>query len=538
MNLWAKRIGQLTLLAVALFFLSCEDETSILGFKNPNEKFDIRYVDIPVTSSTMLIDSVRSSNYYVSNDLNRWLVGQYEDPEFGTITASAYTQFLPTNYPSTNKAHRDTTYYIVDSITLKLNFDWYAYGADDGPESNLGMLQKINIHELTQQLSVSTSTSVNNNTGGQQIPTETIYNRANEYFTNTVIGYDPAVVGSREYYVNLKEWDFQANSSSDLDSSLTIKLNLEFGQRLFDLALTDTIAFRTGSTFVTKFPGLAFIPELNDKIVGFDPRLDSSKIQIYYRTMHTGPDTLIAKSQVNFRFSNLVSYNKISADRSSSDLSFLSAKYQPDEDGETRYIQSATGVVVKLDFSKFLEFADTIERLAINSAELKINNINIASDYHNLPPKNLVVKVLKSNNRFKELTYPGRGSAYTEDITNLNAFNGYVSFDSRNTLSYNALPADSTLNILNDGGSFFTLSYSNDDNWYRGSANLFFQQFFNNKDDESISQFTSVALYPYEPSLSPTLPFGRHIYGKTINRVSFDKDDIVLRIYYTVPVSN
>jgi len=165
MNLWAKRIGQLTLLAVALFFLSCEDETSILGFKNPNEKFDIRYVDIPVTSSTLLIDSVRSSNYYVTNDLNRWLVGLYEDPEFGTITASAYTQFTPTNYPNTYKKHRDTTYYIVDSVKLRINFDWYAYGVDDGAESNLGLLQKLNIHELTEQLSVSASTTINNNTG-------------------------------------------------------------------------------------------------------------------------------------------------------------------------------------------------------------------------------------------------------------------------------------------------------------------------------------------------------------------------------------
>lgn len=538
MNLWAKRIGQLTLLAVALFFLSCEDETSILGFKNPNEKFDIRYVDIPVTSSTLLIDSVRSSNYYVTNDLNRWLVGLYEDPEFGTITASAYTQFTPTNYPNTYKKHRDTTYYIVDSVKLRINFDWYAYGVDDGAESNLGLLQKLNIHELTEQLSVSASTTINNNTGGQQVPTETIYNRAREYFTSTVTSYNPTKIGSREYNVNLKEWDFQANSSAKLDSSLTIKLDSDFGQRLFELAVTDTVAFRTSSTFVTKFPGLAIIPEISDKIVGFDPRSDSSRIQIYYRTIHKATDTLISHNKLIFRFSNLVSYNKVSTDRSSTDLSFLTTKYEPNEDGETRYIQSATGVVVKLDFSKFLEFADTIERLAINSAELKINNVNIASDYHHLPPKNLVVKVLKPNNRFKELTYPGRGGLYNEDITTLNSFNGYVSFDSRNTLYYNALPADSTLNIINDGGSFFTLSYSKDDKWYRGTANLFFQQFFNNKADESASSFATVALYPYEPTQSSSLSFGRHIYGKTINRVTFDKDDIVLRIYYTVPVSN
>ena len=40
MNLWAKRIGQLAVLPVALFFFSCEDEAGVLGYKNPNPKFE------------------------------------------------------------------------------------------------------------------------------------------------------------------------------------------------------------------------------------------------------------------------------------------------------------------------------------------------------------------------------------------------------------------------------------------------------------------------------------------------------------------
>ena len=37
MNLWANRVGQLASLLVALFFFSCEDEASVLGFKNQNQ---------------------------------------------------------------------------------------------------------------------------------------------------------------------------------------------------------------------------------------------------------------------------------------------------------------------------------------------------------------------------------------------------------------------------------------------------------------------------------------------------------------------
>ena len=59
MNLWVSRVGQLAMLAVALFFFSCEDETSILGFKNPNSKFRASYVEIPIESSVLLRDSLR-----------------------------------------------------------------------------------------------------------------------------------------------------------------------------------------------------------------------------------------------------------------------------------------------------------------------------------------------------------------------------------------------------------------------------------------------------------------------------------------------
>jgi hypothetical protein len=87
MNLWASRIGQLTTLAVALFFFSCEDETSTLGYKNPNSKFKVSYVEIPIESSVLLRDSVRTTNFTYSGEPNKFLVGSYTDPVFGKITA-------------------------------------------------------------------------------------------------------------------------------------------------------------------------------------------------------------------------------------------------------------------------------------------------------------------------------------------------------------------------------------------------------------------------------------------------------------------
>src|SRR5688500_14589768 len=96
MNLWVNRIqGQLTVLAVALFFFSCEDEASRLGYPNPNSKFDLKTIDIPVSSSILLLDSIRTSNYDAVNDVNRFLVGRYNDSRFGDIASATFAELLP-----------------------------------------------------------------------------------------------------------------------------------------------------------------------------------------------------------------------------------------------------------------------------------------------------------------------------------------------------------------------------------------------------------------------------------------------------------
>jgi len=96
MNLWARPLGQLAMLAVALFFFSCEDESSTLGYKNPNSKFKVSYVEIPIESSVLLRDSLRTSNYSYSGEPNRFLVGSYIDDVFGQISAAAFTQYYTT----------------------------------------------------------------------------------------------------------------------------------------------------------------------------------------------------------------------------------------------------------------------------------------------------------------------------------------------------------------------------------------------------------------------------------------------------------
>src|SRR6187397_3223731 len=142
MNLWANRVVQLASLLVALFFFSCEDEASVLGFKNQNQKFEASYIEIPIESSVLLLDSQRTSNFVLlQNETNRFLIGQYTDDKFGAVAANAYTQFF-TN--SGAKLPADVTY---DSVSLQIILDFYNYGSADALSS-----QTVSVYELDEEL--------------------------------------------------------------------------------------------------------------------------------------------------------------------------------------------------------------------------------------------------------------------------------------------------------------------------------------------------------------------------------------------------
>lgn len=533
MNSWVKRIGQLAVLAVALFFLSCQDETSLLGYKNPTSKFKLSFIDLPVESSILLLDSVRTSNYNESSDVNRWLVGKYTDPKFGEISATTLAEFFPLMGIIDSIKNTDGTWTkeppVFDSISMLIRHDFYAYGA------NGNTYQEIGIHELSQRLVSGFNVTATTNTGGQQKPQTSTYPFPQIYFNNSINPYEVTEIGSTGFNADLNKYNEEIiETGASVDPIWShVTLDAAFGQRLFDYGLSKPDSFRIRSSFSKSFKGLALVPKQGDKVIGFSPEDDSTKIELHY---HNSKDTL----KVVFTFNGLVSYSKITNDRTTSNLAGLTNFFEPtDLAQDLRYIQAGTGVVTKIDFSEFNKFADsdTISRMAINSAEFVIKNIE--DPQHFIPPQSLIVKLLKANNRPKKLSYPGKSSAYQKDRADLNAYNDFVNFniESRSNFYSAKLPFDSTLNIVNDLGTFFSLNYSKDNKSYKGTGALFFQQLF--LKEEGQTRFTQAILYPYAPKRIASDPaLGRNTYGRTLNRVAFHKDNLVLRIYYTVPTAN
>lgn len=478
MNLWAKRIGQLAALPVALFF-SCEDEANLLGYKNPNQKFNASYVEIPIESSVLLLDSQRTSNYIFENETNRLLIGQYDDDKLGPVSANAYTQYY------TNTTAKLTTDAVYDSVSLQLRLDFYSYGSKDSTTS-----QTVSVYELDEVLQ---------------------YTNRRYYFNTSQVLTKPSPLGTKSFTVNPVKMQEFIQDRTDTVLTVNVPLDAAFGQKLFSEAMDyatnpDDTTLITFNQFTEIFKGISIKSDNGDKIVGISPL---SAIRVHYHK-----DT--ARASLEFPFVLVTNFNEIKTDFASGDLAGLTQSSQdffPPSD--LRYIQSGTGVYTKLDFSKFFEFCDTVPNVIITSAHLSIGSV-VESDLS--PPSNLVLRILQENNELKKV----KNEKDTLDIGLYNprfpAHTGTLSVDNGSVVE-----SDLAMYVVGDQSPY--LSYSSDKKSFDGNYALFFQQLSIAR--ENLPRFRYFVLYPSSPAPNT----------KSVNRVVFPKDNIKLKVYYTKPTT-
>jgi hypothetical protein len=481
MNLSAKSVGQLLMLAVVLFFFSCKDETSAIGYPNPQSKFNVSYIEIPIESSVLLMDSLRTSN--ASGETNRLLVGKYHDDKFGDVTATAFSQYFTA---STSKTYLTSTA-VFDSVSIRLRFDFYTYGNKAITEQN------ISIYEIDKDLMLDSLAYY--------------FNRS-----NTTI--KPGLLGSKSFTKDPAEFKSYIDAQKDTTFTVSIPLENSFGERLFasatkyrDSQTPADSAFARYSEFIKEFKGIAIVPNSGDKIFGFTPLSTASRIILHYHDAENDSLTL------SLLLSSTASYSKITTERGGTDLAGLTSYHTDYSPNSLRYIQSGTGILTKLDFKKFFEFADTIPNLLINSAEISISGTEPSTTYD--PITSLNLKVLKDNNRLRFIAGTTDTLNLISDLTLLGSFKGYLGYPGSGGTPFTASGADrSDLHIVKSSTS----------DSYSGFMTLFLQQLFLQK---STNRYQYFALYPESP------PF-----GKSVNRLAFDKNNIRLKIYYTTPTAN
>jgi hypothetical protein len=499
MNLWVKRTWQLALIAVALFFQSCKDDVT-LGYRNPKDKFNVKYVEIPLESSVYLIDSIRTSNF--PGEFGRLLVGKYSDPVFGTVTANGFMEISPYN-STLGIAEADLPTIDFDSVRLDMRYDFYSYGT--GGTSD----ETFNVHLLSESLMDSDSSGWASNR---------FFSKKND------VDYDPDPIGTKTVSISGSQFktEFDKGASGMDNRLLSIRLDDSFGELLLARAKAGGEDYTKQEKFNTFVKGLAVIPgDANQKVIGFDHvnglRSDTvqSRVVVFF---HLPADTTYRTLSFNL---NYRSYTNLETERTG-DLSDIPGFYTPDPtSGDLRYSQTGTGVVTRIDFSNFYAFADATEQIIINSAELAITGYESPGSLY--PINNFTVIMLDSieNIRYRNTRY--RYQVITNNEGDTIQFIPYIH-------PYDQQIINSHRSLINDGGGFMTgfsdgaaaLSLRRDGEKFSGYMTLLAQQFYHSTE----FRYRYFGLFPTDPP-----------NGKSINRLVFHKNNLLLKIYYTTPIN-
>jgi len=488
MNLWARTSRQLAVLAVALFFFSCEDETSLLGFKNPNDKFHVRYVDIPLNvSSVTAIDSMITDLRTIVDPngqtrvVDGLVVGQYQDPQVGKITAQSFI----TIFPTINNALQTTAVY--DSVTVQFRLNGYGYGFSGSQQKT------IKIHELTGD-------------------TLTVYN-GNRYYANSPAPqYSAEPLGEAVISVQYDSLLKQSALSSTQQDTLLIKGKLtdEYGARLFEAVRAGFASSAEYNTFRSKIKGLALLPGEEPGALGFTVAGSSGQFSRVILHYHTLTDAGAVDDTLTRTFgTELSSFTKIDADRTGTELAGIVPYQNIDPLSGLRYVQSGAAVITKLDLTPFYAFADTVDNILINSAELVIEDVSGSAGYE--PHSALMLRLMNSTN---DQFLNNRIAADREQGAM------YYVLSSSNEPYYFAAAEAAPVPVP------ASLVYNDENNSFSGFMTNFAQSLFVNKvrDDGSVNEnrLKHLALFPVSPPAQ-----------RSTSRTIFSKEKVSLRIFYT-----
>jgi len=273
-------------------------------------------------TKTFFTDTITLTAFTVKDDsitsdertLN--LLGSYIDPIFGLSTASFLTQFRAPSTPLF-----DTSFH-ADSLVLYLKYNSY-YG-------NIFTPQNIVVYELTSPIYIE----------------DTIYSNKNvsQFYNNSI------EIANKTFIPNPN------------DDSLAIKLSYSLANKIFKTQ---------GANFSDNFKGLyikATDVSSGGAILYFDLLSSKTKLTLYYKN---STETLNYSFVVN---SSCARFNLFNHDYTNA--VFNSHLNDTINEDNVVYIQSMAGVKVKVKFPYIQNLKTLLGTIAINKAELIINDVS------------------------------------------------------------------------------------------------------------------------------------------------------------------
>jgi len=347
-NKYLKKEAYLLLPVLSLFsLLSCQ--------KQPNLKFGQDYIGDNGSANIVLVDTatVELSTVVVDSSATAGTgylqVGSYNDAYFGNIYSRAFLQVgLPGSFP---KIDQFSGY---DSIGLVL---LYKKGSPFYGDTTVTMTYKVNqvseLYELNE---------ARNQRG---------------FFSNSTLNIDPIPLGASSFRL-FPSIPYANQGSGD---SVKIRLDQALGKKMFNMIFNNSDSIKKSQNFLNWFHGLCISPDTTHGkgvIYGFS---DSVLMRIYYHDV--GATTSLKTidfgiTNKGFQFNNIIT-NRAGSRLDKLDTATLAVQTPPATPSDRLfgggYIQSITGLNVKLTFPYLNGIAHRQDYLSVIRAQLSVKPI-------------------------------------------------------------------------------------------------------------------------------------------------------------------
>lgn len=326
------------LISILISFFACTEPTLIGADLLEEDQANLNFRnDLPIDAKTILGDPVPTFNRFQALQLNHFLLGELEDENFGTSTASIYTQLSK----GTGSPDSDI---LVDSLILSIPYDSLGvYGDFSKPF-------EVEIFRLSEAMDIQSD-----------------YNSDQVFATEMMPIGSATVVPSFDSVQIINYSNGTANTTFE-QPHLRIPLNLEFAE----LLATDSSIYISDTTFQNFLPGLYIKPAAaSNGIIPLRFGGDISRLTLYYSAKVRG-----IKNE--YRFPLLFGQARVNHFEHQYEGTAAATTLDLDNT-DLIYLQSMAGLNMEVGFPDL----SSLTNIVINRAELEFT---VASDIDSIFP--------------------------------------------------------------------------------------------------------------------------------------------------------
>lgn len=353
----------LSLFATTVSFYSCDKDMSV-SLDNSKDNLGVVVLDsMTINTSTYQLLDLPSAG------TGSLLVGKSIQPKSGSVTSSSYfrvqLQTLTNDIPSNA---------VFDSVNLVVrpSLNTYYYG-------DTTKMQRIAVHRVTEEI---VPKDITNSIDQYNTP---IYVTGSTIFNDQKFNYDATPLGDQSFLPRIRSID-----------SISIKLDQNFGQEIYDMVKANDYNVTTNESFQQYLKGLVLVPgSQNTTLLGLN---DTLQVNINYSYM--GADGFMKKGAkvITSSVNKAYQYNNIEYDRTGTLYASINSVDRELKSSATNgevLLHAGTGLVAKINIPSLNDFMHE-ENLAINKVELVVETTG--RNFGTYPVPNALMLLIANSN--------------------------------------------------------------------------------------------------------------------------------------------